>query len=214
MLSLPLATLVPLLSSTRSRADLLLEIFALRQQLEVYRRQAAWNRQFALNCIDLGIDMIHVSDDWGGQSQLLFSPDVWWRLIYPCHQVTCEAVRACGGYLSLHCDGHFQPIIDGVIRLGYQVVHPYQESAGMYLRDYQRRYAGRFVVMGGLDVQTTVGFGKRDVLRAEIERVLTMFRDGGLLFCTTHFIQAHCTIEELTLAFDLAYEWSRRLARG
>jgi len=39
MLSLPLATRVTLLSSTRSRADLLLEIFALRQQLEVYRRQ-------------------------------------------------------------------------------------------------------------------------------------------------------------------------------
>ena len=29
----------------------------------VYERQAKWNRQFALNCIDLGVDMIHVSDD-------------------------------------------------------------------------------------------------------------------------------------------------------
>jgi len=34
----------------------------------VYARQAQWNRQFAMNCLDLGVDMIHVSDDWGSAS--------------------------------------------------------------------------------------------------------------------------------------------------
>lgn len=48
-----------------------------RELHEVYRRQAAWNRQFAMNCLDLGIDMIHVSDDWGAQAGLMFSPDTW-----------------------------------------------------------------------------------------------------------------------------------------
>jgi len=59
--------------------------------------------------------------------------------------------------------------------------------------------------MGGLDVQTTIGFGKMDFLKTEIERVLRTFADGGLLFCTSHFVQSHCTIEELTLAFDTAH---------
>ena len=39
MLSLTYSTVSTLLSSTRSRADLVLEILALRQQLEAYRRQ-------------------------------------------------------------------------------------------------------------------------------------------------------------------------------
>ena len=55
---------------------------------QVYRRQAEWNRAFAMNCIDLGVDMVHVSDDWGGQSGLLFSPRTWWKLIYPNHEIT------------------------------------------------------------------------------------------------------------------------------
>jgi uroporphyrinogen decarboxylase len=65
--------------------------------------------------------------------------------------------------------------------------------------------------MGGLDVQTTIGFNDRTKLQREIERVIRMFADGGLLFCTTHFVQDHCTIEELTFAYDLVYELVRKL---
>ena len=84
----------------------------------------------------------------------------------------------------------------------------------MSLTRFREQYRGQFVILGGLDVQTTIGFGKLDFLRAEIERVLRLFADGGLLFCTTHFVQAHCTIEELRLAFDTAYELSRSVTAG
>ncbi len=177
---------------------------------EVYRRQAEWNKAFAMNCIDLGVDMVHVSDDWGQQHGLLFSPEVWWRMIYPYHKITTSAVKARDTFVSLHCDGNLNSVVDGVIDLGYDVVHPWQESAGMSLQMFKDRYMDKFSVMGGLDIQTTLGFGKLDVLKSEIERVIGMFKDGGLLFCTTHYVQNHCTIEELTYAYDLVYDLVRR----
>ena len=177
---------------------------------KVYRRQAEWNGVFANNCIDLGVDMIHVSDDWGGQNGLLFNPETWWKLIHPYHKLTCETVMARGAHLSLHSDGNISAVIDGVIDLGYQVVHPYQESAGMDLQEFKDRHIDSFVIMGGLDVQTTLGFGNLDFLEAEIKRIFQMFSDGGLLFCTSHFVQEHCTIEELTFAYDKIYEFCRK----
>jgi len=179
--------------------------------LEVYRRQANWNRAFANNCLDLGVDMVHVSDDWGAQTGLLFSTDFWWSRIFPCHKVTADAVKARGAFLSLHSDGNVNAVVDGIDELGYDVVHPWQESAGMSLAEQKTRYGDRFVVMGGLDVQTTIGFGDHARLEAEIDRVLRLFADGGLLFCTTHFVQAHCSIEELTFAFDTVYRIVREL---
>jgi uroporphyrinogen decarboxylase len=181
---------------------------------EVYRRQAQWNKAFAHNCIDLGIDMIHVSDDWGSQNGLMFSPSIWWKLIYPYHKVTCEAVKDRDTYISLHSDGNILSVIDGVIDLGYDVVHPYQESAGMDLQVFKDQYMDSFVAMGGLDIQTTLGFGRLDFLKAEIERVLRMFSQGGLLFCTSHFVQHHCTIDELVFAYDTAYEYAREVCKG
>ena len=176
---------------------------------EVYRRQGEWNRAFAMNCLDIGVDMVHVSDDWGTQRGLMFDPETWWKLIYPHHKITADAVKNRGGYLSLHSDGDIAPVLDGVMKLGYDVVHPWQESAGMSWETYKGQYMDRFTVMGGLCIQTVLGFGDFDRLRGEITRVVEMFRDGGLLLCTTHYVQEHCTIEELTFAYDLVCELTR-----
>ena len=177
---------------------------------EVYRRQAEWNCAFADNCLDLGVDMVHVSDDWGAQNGLMFSVDTWRSLIFPYHKIMADAVKARGAYLSLHSDGCVNDVIDGIVEIGYDVVHPWQESAGMDMAQQKATYGDKFVVMGGLDVQTTIGFGKLDFLVSEIERVLGLFGDGGLLFCTSHFVQDHCSIEELTLAYDTV----RRVLQG
>lgn len=176
---------------------------------EVYRRQAEWNQQFAMNCLDIGVDMIHVSDDWGAQTGLMFSPETWRNLIYPYHKITCAAVRQRKGYLSLHSDGNVTQVLDGIVDLGYNVLHPYQVSAGMDYGLYFEKYLHRFAIMGGLDVQTTIGFGNFDRLKADIEHIVHTFSDRGLLFCTSHFIQDHCSIEELTFAYDLIYDLVR-----
>jgi uroporphyrinogen decarboxylase len=180
---------------------------------EVYRRQAEWNRAFAMNCLDLGADMVHVSDDWGAQVGLLFNPRVWWELMFPYHKVTCDAVKQRGAFVSVHSDGNVMSVLDGLVELGYDVVHPYQESAGMDYGVYLERYRDAFVLMGGLDVQTTIGFGKLDFLKSEIERVMRLFADGGLLYCTTHYIQAHCSMEELRVAFDHVHDMAREVCR-
>ena len=179
---------------------------------EVYRRQAEWSCAFARNCLDLGLDMINVTDDWGAQNSLLFSESVWWEMIYPFHRVITSAVKQAGGYVGLHSDGNVNAVVEGIVELGYDVVHPWQESAGMCLETQKARYGDKFVVMGGLDIQATLGFGNLERLQREIERVLRMFADGGLLFCTSHFVQDHCSIEELTFAYDTVYRLVRELS--
>ncbi len=175
----------------------------------VYGRQAEWNNRFAMNCLDLGVDMIHVSDDWGAQHSLMFSVPTWREMMFPYHKVTADAVKERGAFLSLHSDGNINSVLDGVMELGYDVVHPWQESAGMDLNIFHAKYRDRFTVMGGLDVQDTIGFGDLDALERSIRRVLGMFKDGGLLYCTTHFVQNHCTLDELVFAYDLIYSLVR-----
>jgi uroporphyrinogen decarboxylase len=177
---------------------------------ELYQRQAEWTKVFLNNCLDLGVDMIHVSDDWGAQNSLMFSPEVWRELVFPYHKQITDAVKQRGAFVSLHTDGNNMSVLDGIVELGYDVVHPFQESAGMEYQVFKSKYMDKFTIMGGLDVQTTIGFGKLDFLKSEIERVLTMFKDGGMLFCTTHFVQNHCSIEELVFAYDTVYEMVRK----
>ena len=177
---------------------------------EVYRRQAEWNRQFALNAIELGVDMIHVSDDWGSQNALLFSPQMWWDTIYPYHKITADAVKKAGCFLSLHSDGCIRSVLDGVCDLGFHVVHPWQEAAGMSYSLFLEQYADKFAIMGGICIQTLLGFGDYDRLEKEIRRVFGLLQGKRWICCTTHFVQDHCSLEELEFAYDRIV----KLARG
>lgn len=197
------------------------EVFGIENQLlylamypdelgELYERLADWTIRFAGHCIDLGVDMIHLSDDWGAQNNLLFSPNLWREIIYPNMKRVTDYVHSRGAFVSLHSDGCIMKVADGIAELGFDVVHPWQESAGMSYDIYLEKYADKFAVLGGVCVQSALGILPREQLESEIRRVFSKLRGKRWICCTTHFVQNHCTIEDLAFAYDLIYELARK----
>ncbi len=176
---------------------------------ELYRRQAEWTLRFADHCMELGVDMIHLSDDWGSQRDMLFSPKTWWELIYPNMKTVVDHVHKRGGFVSLHSDGCIAKVTDGIAQLGIDVLHPWQENANMPLSLYLENYADRFALLGGICVQSALGILPQDELEQEIRRVFGLLKNKRWICCTSHFVQKHCTMEDLTFAYDLIYKLAR-----
>ena len=176
---------------------------------ELYRRQAEWTIQFADHCIDLGIDMIHISDDWGAQKDLMFSPVLWKKIVYPHLKKVVDHVHARGCLCSLHSDGCVMKVADDLAEIGLDVIHPWQERAGMSYDTYLEKYADQFAILGGVCVQYAIGLMPRDELEAEIGRVFGLLKGKRWLVCTTHFVQNNCSIEDLEFAYDMIYKLAR-----
>lgn len=176
---------------------------------EVYKRQAQWNIKFNEHVIELGADMIHLSDDWGSQKNLMFSRNMFEDLILPYHKIIGESVKKAGRFLSLHSDGNINQALDGILEVGYDVVHPWQEAAGMSYDTYLKNYGDKFAILGGVCVQSTLGFGNYEKLESEIKRVFSKLKGKRWICCTTHFVQDHCSFEELEFAYDLIYKEAR-----
>ena len=176
---------------------------------ELYAKQAEWTVHFIDHCVAAGVDMIHFSDDWGSQNNLLFSPKTWWELIYPHMKKVVDHAHACGVFASLHSDGCVEKVVDGIAKLGLDVVHPWQESAGMSYDLYLNNYADKFAILGGVCVQSALGILPQPQLEAEIRRVFGLLKGKRWICCTTHFVQDHCTIDDLTFAYDLIYKLAR-----
>ena len=176
---------------------------------ELYRRQAEWDIRFADHCIDLGIDMIHISDDWGAQKDMMFSPSLWRELIYPNFKKVVDHVHSRGAFCSLHSDGCILKVTDGIVDLGLDVVHPWQESAGMSYDLYLDKYQDKFAILGGICVQTALGLLNREDLEKEIRRVFTKMRGMRWMVCTTHFVTNLCSMDDLEFAYDLIYKLAR-----
>ena len=75
---------------------------------------------------------------------------------------------------------------------------------------YLERYADRFAILGGVCVQSALGILPREQLEAEIRRVFATLSGRRWICCTTHFVQNHCSIEDLTFAYDLIYRLARK----
>ncbi len=176
---------------------------------ELYRRQAQWTVKFADHCIERGVDMIHISDDWGAQNDLMFSPKLWRELIYPNMKTVADHVHNRGTFVSLHSDGCVAKVTDGMTEIGFDVVHPWQESAGMSYDLWLDKYSDKFAILGGVCVQSAIGILPQDRLEEEIRRVFGLLRGKRWICCTTHYVQNHCTIEDLAFAYDLIYKLAR-----
>ncbi len=176
---------------------------------ELYRRQAQWTLGFADRCIEYGADMIHISDDWGAQNNLMFSPNIWRRLIKPNLKTVIDYVHSRKILVSLHSDGCVAPLAGEIAELGIDCVHPWQESAHMPYSLWLENYSELYAILGGICVQTTLGFGNTERLESEIRRIFGLLKDKRWICCTTHFVQDHCSIPELAFAYDLIYKLSR-----
>ena len=179
------------------------------EMAELYAKQADWLLGYVDRCMELGVDCIHLSDDWGSQRDLMFSPAIWRELIKPNLKRVIDYVHAKGGLISLHSDGCIQTVTDDLAELGLDMLHPWQESAGMSYDTYLEKYSDRFAILGGVCVQTTLGLVSQEKLEDEIRRVFALLKGKRWICCTTHFVQKHCSMEDLEFAFDLIYRLAR-----
>lgn len=173
----------------------------------LYDRIADWSCAYIDHCAEIGVDCIHVSDDWGMQNGLLFRPQAWQEHIRPATARIAARAKAHGLFLSLHSDGDVTSLLDGVVELGFDCLHPCQESAGMSMLGTKQRYAGRLALYGGLDIQTVLGRGDRGRVADEVRRVMrTLKPGGGYIFCTSHMVQPGTPLEEVVEAYEIARE--------
>lgn len=176
---------------------------------QLYQRHVDWLICYVDHCIDAGADMIHISDDWGAQNNLLFSPELWWQLIYPNMKKVVDHVHGRGVFVSLHSDGCVSKVLDGIAKLGFDLVHPWQENAAMPYDLYLDHYADKFAILGGICVQSAIGILPQEELEQEIRRVFRLLKGKRWVCCTTHFVQNHCSIADLEFAYDLIYRLAR-----
>ena len=74
---------------------------------------------------------------------------------------------------------------------------------------YLEKYADKFALLGGICIQTALGLLPQDKLEAEIRRVFGLLKGTRWVCCTTHFVQKHCSMDDLKFAFDLIYRLAR-----
>ncbi|UCD52512.1 MAG: hypothetical protein JSW27_07720 [Phycisphaerales bacterium] len=186
--------------STLTRQDYIKEVFA--RQAEI----AAENLQRIYQAVG---DRVHVvfmdGTDLASQNSLFCSPDTYRELYLPYARQLNDWIHTHTAWKTLkHCCGGCEPLIDGFIDAGYDVLNPVQTSAlGMDPEQLVEKYGDRIVFWGGgVDTQQTLPFGTPDEVSRQVTERLDIFsRKGGFVFNTIHNIQCNTPTENLLAMF-------------
>jgi uroporphyrinogen decarboxylase len=177
---------------------------------ELFRKIADWSCVYVNNILDIGIDVPHISDDWGQNNSLLISPTLWWEMVYQHDKEIVDTAKRRCKYVSLHSDGYVYDVLEGVVQMGIDAIHPIQVSAGMDPVKVKERFGKRLTLYGTLDITHTLPFGTDEEIEREVkERMSTLKDGGGFIFCSTHTIQPDTPLEKVEFAYRIAHEFGR-----
>ena len=173
----------------------------------LFEQLGAWSAQVAERAIDLGADIVQISADAGASTGPLINPNQWRELIYPNDKIIVDAIKRHGAIAAMHNDGNIWALMDGIVEMGIEVLHPVQSSAGMDPAEVKRRYGDQLTIHGGLDVTHVLPHGTDEALIETIQRTMEICKPGGgFIFNSEHFIPANVPLPRLELAYQTALE--------
>jgi uroporphyrinogen decarboxylase len=153
--------------------------------------------------LQIGVDGIWFSDDWGTQEGLLINPTLWRELYKPCYEELFAMVHDGGAHVWLHSCGNITEIIPDLIEIGLDVLNPVQSRA-MDVDELGATYGDKLCFWGGLDVQVTVPRGTPEDIDGEVRHLVQVLGscDGGYIGGTSHTILPDAPLENIRAVFE------------
>lgn len=171
-----------------------------------------YHKTVTQHLVKLGVDMIWLGDDVGGQNAMLMSPKMWRKYLKPRMADLIASLRAINPAIKIayHTDGVVYPIIAELIEIGIDVLNPIQPQA-MDPARLKKEHGDRLCFWGSLDIQQTIPFGTLDDVKHEvITRLKTIGCGGGLLIGPTHNLQLDTPLENFWALVNTIREISYR----
>jgi len=124
----------------------------------------------------LPVDGISYMDDWGSQTSLLISPDLWRSFFKPLYRQYCDMIHAAGKKIFFHSDGNIRAIYGDLVELGINAIN--SQLFVMDIEELGRTFRGKITFWGEIDRQWVLPFGTTEDVRRAVGRVRRAL-DGG-----------------------------------
>jgi uroporphyrinogen decarboxylase len=156
------------------------------------------------------VQVVCQGDDLGMQGGLIISPELYRKLIKPCHQKIYSFIHSkTDAKILMHTDGSVFDIIPDLIEVGVDILNPVQyHAANMELSRLKREFGQELSFWGaGIDVQMSLS-KPINKIKEEVQRNIDiMAPGGGYVFATTHNIQHDTSLDRIDAVFNTALEY-------
>ena len=127
--------------------------------------------RFAENFVKAGVGCARTGDDYGCQTGMLISPELWRELIKPRLARIWKVYKDVGLPIVHHTCGDVRPIIPDLIEMGLDILNDCQPEA-MPIEELSEQFGDKIAFYGGLSTQKVMPFGTREEIFEEVRRAV------------------------------------------
>lgn len=138
---------------------------------------------YKIKCIDKMIefvnpDIIHMHDDWGMSTSMLFSAEIWREFIKPLEKRFADHIHAKGKIYEHHSCGNITAIIGDLVEIGLDALNPLNVCNDLEM--IKKTYGGQLTMVGGLNNQVIDRESvDEETIRQEVRRAMDAYAMGG-----------------------------------
>ena len=169
-------------------------LLAIADDPDMIKEMTEYTLQLAIDgleyCLGLGVefDAALITEDMGFSNGPFFSPAFYREIIMPSHKRWNDLLHSKGMKSMLHTCGDNRKLLSCYAEIGFDVINPLEQKAGMDIYKIKKDYGDIFTLWGGIDVGT-ISFGSLDELHDEIRDKVLMAKQGyGYIFGSDHSI--------------------------
>lgn len=178
---------------------------------EIMEAFAEWNLEVAKLAIETGkVDAVQISDDWGGTSGLLISPEHFREFFLKPLEKMVKGVKDLGVPVIMHNDGQIWDMLDDIVATGINGLHPVEKAAGMDLKVVKEKYLGKICPVGNVNNKTTMADGTPEEVMAEVKECIELAgAGGGYIVSTDHSIHDDIPTENVLAMIKAANQYGK-----
>ncbi len=122
------------------------------------------------------VDGVFIMDDWGANTSLLISPEIFRNTFKPLYREYCELIHSYDKYVFFHSDGNIEQIFGDFIEVGVDAIN--SQLFTMNIENLAAKYKGQITFWGEMDRQRILPFGTPEEVREAVRRVRHCLDDG------------------------------------
>ena len=156
------------------------------------------------------MDVIFYGDDLATQQSLIFSPEVYRKIVKPRQAKVFEYIRKHShAKIFYHCCGAAVDIIDDLSEIGVDILNPVQPLArGMELEYLKKHFGDKMVFWGAIDEQELLPGGSAEEVAAMTKHTIDILgKNGGYVCAPAHNVQTDVPPKNLLAMCDACFNY-------
>lgn len=162
----------------------------LHQLFSIY---TGWYARALKHICGLGFDFIWAGDDIAFKSGPMISPRVFRQLFLPYYRRVAEAISLPWIF---HTDGNFLPLLEDLLSLGMNALHPLEPDA-VEIGEVKRRVGGRTGLVGNIDIYALEQATPEEIIELSRKTIQTAAPGGRYILSSSNSITRACRVENV-----------------